>query len=202
MERQALAAPARGSSGATAGTSRSRSTARRRARALPDRSASPTARTWASSSCRAPHGLPLGHGAAHATTPGGARSRPRRRSCSASRRPRRCSSASRRRRTVVDLTAALGALTIAGPAGAGDVRPLHARSTCARRSRRSRASGPARWRARRAASCARPSDRWLVLFGAALGAYMWTVVADAAATPRRRPVGVDACSRRVPPIHA
>ena len=30
-------------------------------------------------------------------------------------------------------------------------------------------------------------DRWLMLFGAALGSYVWTVVADAAAQPRRRP---------------
>jgi glycine cleavage system aminomethyltransferase T len=35
-------------------------------------------------------------------------------------------------------------------------------------------------------------DRWLMLFGAALGQYMWTVVADAAASLGGGPVGVDA----------
>jgi len=34
--------------------------------------------------------------------------------------------------------------------------------------------------------------RWLMLFGAALGQYMWTVVADAAETVGGGPVGVDA----------
>jgi len=35
-------------------------------------------------------------------------------------------------------------------------------------------------------------QRWLMLFGAALGQYMWTVVADAAETLGGGPVGVDA----------
>jgi glycine cleavage system aminomethyltransferase T len=35
-------------------------------------------------------------------------------------------------------------------------------------------------------------ERWLMLFGAALGQYMWTVVADAAASLGGGPVGVDA----------
>ena len=35
-------------------------------------------------------------------------------------------------------------------------------------------------------------ERWLMLFGAALGQYMWTVVADAAAGLGGGPVGVDA----------
>ena len=35
-------------------------------------------------------------------------------------------------------------------------------------------------------------DRWLMLFGAALGQYMWTVVADAAESLGGGPVGVDA----------
>jgi glycine cleavage system aminomethyltransferase T len=35
-------------------------------------------------------------------------------------------------------------------------------------------------------------DRWLMLFGAALGQYMWTVVADAAASLGGGPIGVDA----------
>ena len=34
-------------------------------------------------------------------------------------------------------------------------------------------------------------DRWLMLFGAALGQYMWTVVADAAQSLGGGPVGVD-----------
>jgi glycine cleavage system aminomethyltransferase T len=35
-------------------------------------------------------------------------------------------------------------------------------------------------------------ERWLMLFGAALGQYMWTVVADAAASLGGGPIGVDA----------
>jgi sarcosine oxidase subunit gamma len=38
-------------------------------------------------------------------------------------------------------------------------------------------------------------ERWLMLFGAALGQYMWTVVADAAAGLGGGPVGVDALTR-------
>jgi glycine cleavage system aminomethyltransferase T len=38
-------------------------------------------------------------------------------------------------------------------------------------------------------------DRWLMLFGAALGQYMWTVVADAVASLGGGPVGVDALER-------
>jgi glycine cleavage system aminomethyltransferase T len=38
-------------------------------------------------------------------------------------------------------------------------------------------------------------ERWLMLFGAALGQYMWTVVADAAANLGGGPVGVDALTR-------
>jgi hypothetical protein len=34
-------------------------------------------------------------------------------------------------------------------------------------------------------------SRWLMLFGAALGQYMWTVVADAAGSLGGGPVGVD-----------
>jgi heterotetrameric sarcosine oxidase gamma subunit len=40
-------------------------------------------------------------------------------------------------------------------------------------------------------------DRWLMLFGAALGQYMWTVVADAAASLGGGPVGVDSLEREV-----
>jgi heterotetrameric sarcosine oxidase gamma subunit len=35
-------------------------------------------------------------------------------------------------------------------------------------------------------------DRWLMLFGSALGQYVWTVVADAATNLGGGPVGVDA----------
>jgi glycine cleavage system aminomethyltransferase T len=38
-------------------------------------------------------------------------------------------------------------------------------------------------------------ERWLMLFGAALGQYMWTVVADAAESLGGGPVGVDALTR-------
>ena len=50
------------------------------------------------------------------------------------------------------------------------------------------------------ASCARREARWLMLFGAALGQYMWTVVADAAESLGGGPVGADAlaeAARRV-----
>jgi glycine cleavage system aminomethyltransferase T len=40
-------------------------------------------------------------------------------------------------------------------------------------------------------------DRFLMLFGWALGEYMWTVVADAAAELGGGPIGVDALSREV-----
>ena len=35
-------------------------------------------------------------------------------------------------------------------------------------------------------------DRWLMLFGAALGSYVWTVVADAATSLGGGPVGTEA----------
>ena len=40
-------------------------------------------------------------------------------------------------------------------------------------------------------------DRWLMLFGAALGQYVWTVVADAAEHLGGGPVGVDALDSAV-----
>jgi heterotetrameric sarcosine oxidase gamma subunit len=45
-------------------------------------------------------------------------------------------------------------------------------------------------------------DRWLMLFGAALAQYMWTVVSDAAAHLGGGPVGVDALARLEQPAHA
>ena len=41
------------------------------------------------------------------------------------------------------------------------------------------------------------ADRFLMLFGWALGEYMWTVVADAAESLGGGPVGVDALQREV-----
>ena len=41
------------------------------------------------------------------------------------------------------------------------------------------------------------ADRFLVLFGWALGEYLWTVVADAAESLGDGPVGVDALDREV-----
>jgi hypothetical protein len=38
-------------------------------------------------------------------------------------------------------------------------------------------------------------ERWLMLFGAALGQYMWTVVADAAKSLGGGPIGVDVLDR-------
>ena len=38
-------------------------------------------------------------------------------------------------------------------------------------------------------------DRYLMLFGAALGRYIWTVVSDACASLGGAPVGVDALAR-------
>jgi glycine cleavage system aminomethyltransferase T len=38
-------------------------------------------------------------------------------------------------------------------------------------------------------------DRWLMLFGAALGQYMWTVVADAAESLGGGPIGIDVLDR-------
>jgi glycine cleavage system aminomethyltransferase T len=88
----------------------------------------------------------------------------------------------------VDLTSALGALTIAGPLAREtfarftaidlrpDVTPVHG------------------WRpgsvARTPGAILREAeDSWLMLFGAALGSYVWTVVADAAAGLGGGPVG-------------
>jgi hypothetical protein len=41
-------------------------------------------------------------------------------------------------------------------------------------------------------------ERYLVLFGAALGEYMWTVLADAAEHLGGAPLGADALAREAP----
>jgi heterotetrameric sarcosine oxidase gamma subunit len=93
--------------------------------------------------------------------------------------------------SVIDTTTAQGALTIVGPLAREvfarftaidlrpDVTPVHA----FRPGSVARTGG--------AILCEAP-DRYLMLFGAALGQYVWTVVADAAEHLDGGPVGVDA----------
>jgi glycine cleavage system aminomethyltransferase T len=93
--------------------------------------------------------------------------------------------------SVIDVTTAYGALTIAGPLA----RELFARFTAI--DLRSAVTPVRGFRpgsvARTPGAVLRESgDRYLMLFGAALGRYMWTVVADAAASLGGGPVGVDA----------
>jgi glycine cleavage system aminomethyltransferase T len=91
----------------------------------------------------------------------------------------------------VDVTTAFAALAIAGPL---------ARETFARFTALDLRDEATPVNAFRPGSVARTpgailrqtEDRWLMLFGAALGQYMWTVVADAAESLGGGPVGVDA----------
>ena len=93
--------------------------------------------------------------------------------------------------TVVDLTSALAGLTIAGPLAvevfarftAIDLRDAAAPVEAFRPGSVGRTPG---------AILREAEDSWLMLFGAALAGYMWTVVADAAEHLGGGPVGADA----------
>jgi heterotetrameric sarcosine oxidase gamma subunit len=96
----------------------------------------------------------------------------------------------------VDVTSALAALTIAGPQArevfarfcALDLRP-QAMPLCGFR--------PGSVARTPGYVVREDADRFLMLFGWALGEYMWTVVADAAESLGGGPVGVDALEREV-----
>jgi glycine cleavage system aminomethyltransferase T len=92
--------------------------------------------------------------------------------------------------SVIDVSTAFAALAVQGPLA----REMFARFTAL--DLRDVASPPEAFRpgsvARTPGAILRESyDRWLMLFGAALGQYVWTVVADAAEYLGGGPVGVD-----------
>jgi heterotetrameric sarcosine oxidase gamma subunit len=99
--------------------------------------------------------------------------------------------------SVIDITAAQGAMTILGPFA----REVFARFTAI--DLRPEVTPVHGWRPGSVARtggailCEAP-DRYLMLFGAAFGQYMWTTVADAAEHLGGGPVGVDA----LPPLDA
>ena len=95
--------------------------------------------------------------------------------------------------SVTDLTAAFAAVTIAGPLApevfarftAIDLRPQVTPLHGFRPGSVARTPG---------AIMSEGEQSWLMLFGAALGRYVWTVVADAAESLGGGPVGIDALS--------
>jgi len=99
--------------------------------------------------------------------------------------------------SVIDITSAQGAMTILGPQArevfarftAIDLRPQVTPVHAFRPGSVARTGG--------AILCEAP-DRYLMLFGAALGQYVWTLVDDAARHLGGGPVGVDA----LPPLEA
>jgi sarcosine oxidase gamma subunit len=99
--------------------------------------------------------------------------------------------------SVIDITSAQGAMTILGPFA----REVFARFTAI--DLRPQVTPVHAWRPGSVARtggailCEAP-DRYLMLFGAALGQYVWTVVDDAARHLGGGPVGVDA----LPPLEA
>jgi heterotetrameric sarcosine oxidase gamma subunit len=99
--------------------------------------------------------------------------------------------------SVIDITAAQGAMTVLGPLA----REVFARFTAI--DLRPQVTPVHGWRPGSVARtggailCEAP-DRYLMLFGAAFGQYMWTTVADAAEHLGGGPVGVDA----LPPLDA
>jgi heterotetrameric sarcosine oxidase gamma subunit len=99
--------------------------------------------------------------------------------------------------SVIDITAAQGAMTILGPLA----REVFARFTAI--DLRPQVTPVHGWRPGSVARtggailCEAP-DRYLMLFGAAFGQYFWTTVADAAEHLGGGPVGVDA----LPPLDA
>lgn len=109
--------------------------------------------------------------------------------------------AQRRGDEAIDVTAQYGALVLAGPA---------ARETIARFCALDLRPGVSPPGAFLPGSVARTpgyvlcesSDRYLLLFGAALAEYLWTVVADAAEHLGGRPVGVDVLPRFEDPAPA
>ena len=100
--------------------------------------------------------------------------------------------------SVIDVTAAQGAMTILGPLA----REVFARFTAI--DLRPQVTPVHGWRPGSVARtggailCEAP-DRYLMLFGAALGQYVWTTVADAAGHLGGGPVGVDALPPLDPP---
>jgi glycine cleavage system aminomethyltransferase T len=94
----------------------------------------------------------------------------------------------------LELTTAFGALRLAGPVA----RETFARFTAI--DLRPRVTKPGDWRPGSVARTpggilCEAEDRYLMLFGAALGQYVWTVVADAAGHLGGGPVGDDALVR-------